>query len=298
MSNFFYNINTFSLSKRTSRPLILDGAIGSYLQQKKVNTSGRLWSSIANIENPEAVFNLHKAYIDAGADILTTNTFRTNPEAVKESNEYNSSILVKTALKLAKEAVNELPVFIAGSNAPAEDCYQKERTLSKKELVYNHHKHIDLLMEAGCDFILNETQSHPDEIKIICKYCSKENIPYVISFFFKNDLKLLSDDNLFDVVKLVFDYSPNAIGFNCIIPSAFKKILPHISGEYNWGFYLNCGSGNYTDEIINCSISPKEYIKEIKTSLKMKPSFIGSCCGSSPNHIYEIKRLLDGRIKS
>jgi homocysteine S-methyltransferase len=297
MNNLFYNINPFSLSKRIGRPLILDGAIGSYLQEKKINTSGRLWSSLANIENPKAVLKLHKDYIAAGADIITTNTFRTNPEAAN-SNGYNSSVLVKAALQLAKEAVNKLPVFIAGSNAPAEDCYQDERTISRKRLEKNHKTHIDLLISNGSQFILNETQSHFDEIKIICEYCFKNDIPYVLSIFMNENLKILSGENVWEIINFAIDYNPLAISFNCIKPQTFEKLYKTIKTDSNWGLYLNCGSGDYGDESIACGISPIEYKQYIEDKLTKQPSFIGACCGSSPSHINEIKRLLDERINN
>ena len=240
---------------------------------------------------------IHKKYIEAGADIITTNTFRTNPTALKEFSKLKSEKLVKAGVGLAKKAKGKLPILIAGSNAPAEDCYQIERRISQKELSYNHKEHIDLLMSSECDFILNETQSHLDEIKIIVRYCYRQKIPFVISFFFNDNLKLLSGENLFDVVDFVLEYEPLAIGFNCITNKSFKKILNRINSNYNWGFYLNCGGGNYTDEIIKCAVSPNQYISDVKNSLNKEPSFIGACCGSSPNHIKEIKRFLDGRIK-
>jgi methionine synthase I (cobalamin-dependent) len=291
-------MNLFSFAKRINRPLILDGAMGSMLQSLNLNAKGSLWMSYANIESPEKVYEVHKRYIDAGADIITTNTFRTNPAALKNFSKIKPEKFVKNSVLLALQARKDLPVLVAGSNAPAEDCYQEKRTLSKKELIYNHYKHIDLLMSSRCDFILNETQSHLDEIKIISQYCHKENIPFIMSFFFRLDLNLLSGESLFDAVKLVLDYEPLAIGFNCILAETFKKISTKITDNYNWGFYLNCGSRDYTNEIIKCGVSPKEYAKPVKSSLKKKPSFIGSCCGSSPDHIKEIKRLLDGRIKS
>lgn len=290
-------MNLFSLTKRINRPLILDGAMGSMLQ-KRLEPKGSLWMSYANVENPEEVYSIHQKYIDAGADIITTNTFRTNPTALKEFPKLKSEKLIKAGVSLAVKAKDKLPILVAGSNAPAEDCYQEERTISKKELEYNHKKHIDLLMSTGCDFILNETQSHLDEIKIIVKYCYQQRIPYVISFFFKDNLNLLSGENLFEAVKLVLDYEALAIGFNCITFKSFRKILNKVNSDYNWGFYLNCGGGNYTDEIIKCAVSPDQYISDIKTGLRKKPSFVGACCGSSPEHIKEIKRLLDGRIKN
>ena len=290
-------MNLFSLAKRINRPLILDGAMGSMLQEK-LKPKGSLWMSYANAENPEEVYSIHKKYIEAGADIITTNTFRTNPTALKEFPKLKSEKLVKASVRLAVKAKSKLPILVAGSNAPAEDCYQEERTISQKELSYNHKKHIDLLISNGSDFVLNETQSHFDEIKIIAQYCYQQKIPYIISFFFKDNLRLFSGENLFEIIKFVLEYEPLAIGFNCITYNSFKKILNKVNQSYNWGFYLNCGGGNYTDKIIKCAVSPKQYISDIKFSLNKKPSFIGACCGSSPAHIKEIKKLLDARIKN
>jgi homocysteine S-methyltransferase len=292
-------INPFALSRRINRPLILDGAMGSMLQQSGIKSRGSMWMSLANIKQPEIVCQIHKNYIKAGADIITTNTFRTNPAAVENYDKrLNCEKLVKDSVKLALEASNNLPVFIAGSNAPAEDCYQVERKLSLKELELNHYKHIDYLMESGCHFILNETQSHFDEIKIICKYCLKNNIPYLISLFVDENLKILSGEELDDVVKFILEYKPLAVGINCILQETFMKFHNKAKLNFFWGAYLNCGSGDFTDDNIKCGISPSSYKETIKNILPKSPSFIGACCGSTPKHIMEIKKLLDGTIKN
>jgi methionine synthase I (cobalamin-dependent) len=288
-------INPFSLAKRINRPLILDGAMGSLLQQNGVPAEGKMWMSYANVSYSEKVLNIHKSYINAGADIITTNTFRTNPLAIQNFSDLNIKDVVKKSVNIAKEAVGNLPVFIAGSNAPAEDCYLIERKISEKELELNHKKHIDLLMENGCDFILNETHSHLDEIKIISDYCSKNEIPFVMSLFSFDGEKLMSGENIIDVVKFLIDTNPLSLSFNCILPEKFTKIYNSLDSELNWGTYLNCGSGDFSDENITCGISPVEYSKFIKIILEKSPSFIGSCCGSSPDHIKEIRKLLDAR---
>lgn len=302
------NINFFSIAKRKNFPLILDGAMGSLLQQNKIKIDKLLWMSIANLTHPEVVIKIHKAYIKAGADIITTNTFRTNPNA------YNKAIIkisnkefVKKSVELSKISIGDLQIIIAGSNAPAEDCYKIERTISKKELKLNHEKHIEYLMQSEVDFILNETQSHFDEIEIICKLCAKKEIPFVMSLFFTSDLKLLSGENIFDVINFILDFNPLAICFNCIYPIHFTKLnlsLNNLSykkifkDKINWGLYLNCGKGNYKDEKINCGIPPIQYAKTMKSFLRLKPSFVGACCGSNSNHIKELKKLFDGKISN
>lgn len=288
------NLNIFALAGRIKRPLILDGAMGSLLQQKEVPVDGTLWMSLANITHPEVVMNIHKNYIKAGADIITTNTFRTNPTAVRESGEINSpEKLVKPALELAQEAAGKLPVIIAGSNAPAEDCYQVERTLSKRELELNHKRHINLLFENGAHFILNETQSHFDEIRLISEYCDRNEIPYVINIFFRDDLTILSGEKLADVLRYLKDTEALAVGFNCVLDSTMARTKRRVKMPVNWGLYLNCGDGSFTDADIQCGVTPKDYSENIKKYLGASPSFIGACCGSSPAHIKAIKRLID-----
>ncbi len=276
-------------------PLILDGAVGSFLQENEQEVDENMWTSHLNFYKPKSVKKLHEEYIAAGCDIITTNTFRTNPAALKRSSkDLDINKLLKQSVELARNAADKYNRLVAGSNPPAEDCYQVKRTLNYYDLLDNHEQHIDLLYYHKVDFILNETLSHLDEIKIICEYCSKKNIPFVISLLVTEDLKILSGDYLSDVIKLVKKYNPLLICFNCISNKVLKNIVNTINLDFNWGFYLNCGSGNYTDNNIICGIDEFEYSEIVKSYLYFKPKLIGACCGSSPKHISQIKKLLNG----
>ncbi len=285
--------NLFTDAAANKKPLILDGAMGSQLQQAGVPGHKKAWMTLANTDYPEKVLQIHLDYIAAGADIITTNTFRTNPSALTDFSESKQKELLRAAMDLAFEARDSRNVYIAASNAPAEDCYQKERLKSQKELKYNHHKHISLLNDNGPDFILNETQSHFDEIKIICEYCSKNSIPYVLSIYLDENLKLLSGESPSEAIRYIRDHEPLAIGFNCISPAQFNAAEKDFN--YNWGYYLNCGSGNPEDNIITCGFSPEDYLSLVKKTMEYLPSFIGACCGSGPEHIIKIREYLDGK---
>jgi methionine synthase I (cobalamin-dependent) len=290
----FNNINIFSLARRINRPLILDGAMGSFLQQKKLERNEYLWMSLLNIKAPEKVLSVHKAYIKAGADIITTNTFRTNPAAIeKYGSKISAERIVKESVEITKSAIDNAPILIAGSNPPAEDCYQIERILSSKKLQFNHYKHIELLYNNGSHFILNETQSHLDEILIICKFCLQNNIPYVMSLYITEELKILSGENVNYVIKIIMEHDPLAISINCIKPKTFMKFYRKNKLDFNWGVYLNCGKGSITNPIIKCGINSQEYQNNMKKILEKTPSFIGACCGSSPKHIRQLRKLLD-----
>lgn len=285
--------NIFAFAKKINRPLILDGAMGSILQQRGVKRSGPLWMTLTVLNSPGKVRQIHEEYIDAGADIITTNTFRSNPAAVKKAAGFRSDELVKAAVKIAGEAVHNQPVFIAGSNPPAEDSYQLKRTITAKELKYNHHKHVDLLISNGCDFILNETQSHFDEIKIISRFCDRYEIPYVISLFIWKSGNLISGEHISAVLDYLADTECLAVGVNCLLPAEFQKVFRSLNKNQVWGFYLNCGSGIYTDEEIKTGVTPSEYGDYVKLTFSKNPSFIGGCCGSTPAHIRFIKKVID-----
>ena len=136
--------------KSRNLPLVLDGAMGSLLQQKGLPSDKYLWYSKQNMDNPDIVRNIHLEYIDAGADIITTNTFRTNPAALKLSG-YNIDLksFVKSGVDIADSARGNEEIIIAGSNTSAEDCYQIERTISNRTLELDHKYHIDLLIDNG-----------------------------------------------------------------------------------------------------------------------------------------------------
>lgn len=285
-----YSFEEYARSKK--RPLILDGAIGSILQIESEKSP--LWSSLLNITEPEKVIDLHKQYINAGADIITTNTFRTNPSSLANTNLIITDYeLVKISVELAIKARENKNILIAGSNAPAEDCYQPERTISQIELEENHRQHINNLWESGVDFILNETFSHLDEIDFVCKHCSQNSIPYIISLYLAENIELLDGSKLSTAIKNILPFKPLAIGINCVSPNTFELIDFGIFKNIGWGFYLNCGSGNVTDEVISCGISPTDYAETAKKYLRYNPIFIGSCCGSSPEHTKFLREAID-----
>jgi S-methylmethionine-dependent homocysteine/selenocysteine methylase len=292
--------NIITYYENVKRPLVLDGAIGSLIQQRNVELHKTLWSSYANIVAPEKVIEVHKEYINAGADIITTNTFRTNPTAYNKALLKISNIdFVKASVELAKEAIEENGnIFVAGSNPSAEDSYQTFRNTSKNEIELNHKSHVDMLWESGVDFILNETQSHFDEIKIICKHCNANQIPFIISLFVTQDGKILSGETLNEILKYVADFNPIAVGINCVTPEIFSGIIGNIDTKMRWGFYLNCGSGNFTDTEIFEGVTPANYIGIVNQNFKNEPFFIGSCCGSSPEHTKAIKEFIIGKNRS
>jgi len=279
--------------KLLKRPLILDGATGSLLEQKGFSSNDILWSANALINFPEEVLNIHLEYLKAGADIITTNTFRTNPFAFESVGRNDFHLYVDKAVTICKNAAKNFnDIIIAGSNPPAEDCYKIERTISKEKLFNNHKRHIDRLIFNNVDLILNETFSHSDEIEFVCEYCSTNDFPFIISLYFDSNLQILSGERIEEVVDSVIKYNPLAVGFNCISENTFDKLNESVFNKYKFGYYLNCGKINLSGNFV-CDISSDKYYDLIQKKKSTNLVFVGSCCGSNPDYTKVIKKALN-----
>ena len=290
-------LNIREIHKAKNRPLVLDGALGTLLIERGVKPYREMWTTLANLDYPELVSDIHKEYIEAGAEIITTNTFNSNPVSLELSGyrEKTSAELVQIAVALARDARDKTNsgTIIAGCNAPAEDCYQRERKISRKALEENHREHIENLWNAGVDIIWNETHGHFDEIEIVCEICENNALPYAINLYFDGEFKLLSGEPLYDTVKFISKNFPNAIiGFNCIPPSNFAEFVKKHFVAEKWGFYLNCGEENKTHGEMICAISPEAYVEYVDKIINENTMYVGSCCGSNPRHTEKIKEYL------
>ena len=121
---------------------LLDGAMGSQLIQRGLHLPKHIWSAQANIDAQEIVYDIHKKYIDAGANYITTNTFRSTPRSYQkiglniEDATKTAVISLKNAVLQAKKASNDR-CKVLGSIAPLEDCYKPQlfpgNNIAKKE---------------------------------------------------------------------------------------------------------------------------------------------------------------------
>lgn len=277
--------------KKLNRPFILDGALGSLLTASITSLDNKLWSTITETRHLPVLENFYLAYLEAGADILTTNTFRTNPIAVRNYN-YDSKTLVKLNSDITVKIAHDNNLLAAGSNPPAENCYSSKRTITKQELERNHKYHIDFLLDTNVDFILNETQSHLDEIEIISEYCSRNSINYLISLYFEPSGRILSGETIFEAVEFCLNYDPVAVLINCIDKNTFEEYWNKLLVTGVKGYYLNCftksrlaDEDNFPDE--------KSYGDIVFTHYDSDFFLIGSCCGSDYKFTDEIRRVID-----
>src|SRR5512146_1125855 len=151
----------FGSRLRYGPPLVLDSAMGSELERRGLELDVPLWSARALVEAPDLVAAIHRENVDAGADVLTANTFRTTRTALDESgNADRAEELTRFAARLAREAVGpaKRPVLVAGSVAPLFDCYRPDLVPEDvRPLEEAHAELAGTLASAGVDLLLLET---------------------------------------------------------------------------------------------------------------------------------------------
>ncbi len=269
--------------------ILMDGATGTELQRRGFELQSPGWSATAIREAPEILLSIHHNYVGAGAEILTTNTFRTHSRNLKETIWANDARqLTIDAVEIARQASNGL-AYLAGSIAPLEDCYSPELTPSESELEAEHALMIENLLAAGVDFLLCETQITIREASILAKLCQRSRAPFMISFTCGRDGKLLSGESLAEAVKSVMYFGPEAILVNCIpidevLPALQKihKTAPEmvLGAQANTGRLGSDGTWESTE-----GEYPAVYAEFAMTWKEFGARLIGGCCGTGSRHI-------------
>jgi S-methylmethionine-dependent homocysteine/selenocysteine methylase len=284
--------------------IVLDSAMGTELEARGAELSTPLWSAGTLFEIPDTIRQIHIDNIDAGVDIITTNTFRTNRRTLEKAN-YNykelnyaesAKELTTAAVELAKEAVmiTRDEVLVAGSIATLEDCYMPGLAPDTDTLCTEHYEHVLNLIEAGVDILLPETMNNVREISAVLNQIHKTGKEYMISMICRNKDELLSGELIKDAVKIIEKFSPSAIMVNCIHPSAAEGVittLKNLTGR-PIGVYANIGEAEHEKgSRFDLDVSPAVYFDYAVKWKRMGAVLIGGCCGTNPEYIKKISIL-------
>lgn len=280
-----------------SKPLFLDGATGTELNRRGVDTGLPLWS--ANALTTDAGLNVlrqvHLDYLHAGADIITTNTFRTNRRALAGSG-CSARELTQRAVATAREAVTEFgkPAHVAGSLSTLEDCYCPDVVPSADACFDEHSERIHHLVESGVELLLIETMNSIREAVIAAKVATATGLPTWVTFVCNEMGHILSGESLTLAAETLMPLGVEALGVNCMPAHAMAKPLAELRALCGEKFPLMAyGNIGYVDEeqgwINTNSIDPAGYLHHAKS---WPVQIIGGCCGTTPEHIRKLKQDL------
>lgn len=275
-------------------PLILDGAMGTELMLRGLKLSLPLWSSEANITDHKLVREVHTDYVEAGADISTANTFRSTTWTYRKAgySPRGASDRARTSfMKAIDHARASNPSIVAGSVTCIDDCYLPNLYPGDiiAEDIYGETS--NWFREAGIKVVLLETMGRLDEISIALNAMSEFNAIW-LSLIMKDKDHLLSGSKIHGVYKLA-EKLVSCLMLNCNTLDKSDNVIPSLVKDWNgsWGVYPNLGlSEPEPDGTIEQRVEDDIFREKIVKYLKLLPSIIGSCCGSSPHHIKLIKK--------
>ena len=271
------------------RIVFFDGGTGSLLQANglKPGELPETW----NILHPEIVTKLHYDYLEAGADIIKTNTFGANGLKFNDSSEYGLDGIVTAAMENAKNAVGKAGKngFIALDIGPTGKLLKPLGDLGFEEAYGLFSDVVKIGAREGADLVLIETMSDSYEVKAAV-LAAKENcdLPVFATMIFDSKGKLLTGGTVESTVALLEGLGVDALGINCGLgPVQMKGILADIMKAASVPVIVNPNAGLPRSEGGKTvyDIDADEFARTMREIVEMGACVVGGCCGTTPEHI-------------
>jgi S-methylmethionine-dependent homocysteine/selenocysteine methylase len=273
--------------------------MGTELMRRGAETGIPLWSAQPLLARPDLVLQIHRDYIAAGADIITTNTFRTTRRTFRRAGiPDRSGELTSLAVHLAQEACSAVRgrnILIAGSIAPLEDCYRPDLVPWDDELRDEHRELAQRLVDAGVDFLLVETMNTLREAVAATEAALQTGSEVVVSFLCTRGGNLLSGESLADAARAITALSPTALSVNCVSPRFMETAIARLRAATSLPFAVYGNVGLPEDRQgweFTYDILAEEYGRYALQWLQSGASIVGGCCGTTPDYIGSIHKLL------
>jgi homocysteine S-methyltransferase len=276
--------------------LICDGATGTMLFSKGIDPAQCY--EYLSISQPEIIAGLHKEYIDAGADIIETNTFAANISQLakfKLENEVNS--INESAARIARKAAGKA-AYVAGSIGPLDKFWLQEY-LSDQQIYDIYAQQAVALAKGGVDILMLETFSSLEHIKIALDACKKEtSLPVIAQMALVNGLRTSFGNSIHTIIKNLEDGQADCIGANCGSgPAAMRQAILALS-EITKKYIISQPNAGYPQNVNGRSMyltSPEYFAQYAAEIFLAGANIIGGCCGTTPEHIRLIARKLKGQ---
>jgi S-methylmethionine-dependent homocysteine/selenocysteine methylase len=294
------------MSRAEQHVVLLDGGLGRELARRGFDLPDAMWSGAALLVAPELVGEVHRAFLEAGADVITANTYGVTPvELVRaglRSGEHEK--LISSAIEIAREAIVRVgrPARVAGSVGPAGRSYRPDTLPDRRVVLERFDSQVAALVRAGVDIVLGETLSSLTEADAFLEACANAGVREAwVGFALASDGRLRTGEQLATVAPALIDAGASVVLANCCgteaVAEAANRGWPATG---RWGFYCNAlaeATPDYSFEVDGpldeVSLSPRGYAEFCASHLERGVSVIGGCCGIGPPHITELRRLID-----
>ncbi len=266
---------------------VFDGAVGTRLYDKGVYIN-RSYDEL-NLTQPDLVREVHAEYVKAGADIIETNTFGATRHRLQAySLEGKLREINVAGVKLAREAAGET-VFVAGAVGPLDLRIEPYGPTSFDEAKAMFAEQVSALLEGGVDLFLLETFSDLSEIQQAIRACKElSDLPVIAQMTIATDGKTVFGADAETITRRLDEYGADVIGLNCGVgPTHILTALEKMRGVTTKRLSAQPNAGLPRDvqgrQFYMCS--PEYMSKFAKRFIKAGATFIGGCCGTTPQHI-------------
>ena len=288
------------------RPVLTDGGMGQELYRRGFRGEHKeLWSANALLMAPDAVKDIHVDFINAGAEIITTNTYCTNPGRLERAGlEDEFSKMNVIACELAKQSVQNAAhdVWIAGGLPPS-FSYRADLTPPYDVILDEYRRMVDL-MAPHVDVFLCETMTTAEEARAAATAALEYGLPVWVAWTLQdNETATLRNGRSFaDALNEFADINVDALMVNCCGPEAVMpaiSILKERTDKYI-GAYANAftpipkkwKAGDIESVGIRRDLDPQAYAEFVKLWVAEGVAIVGGCCEIGPAHIAQIAKML------
>lgn len=292
------------------RTILLDGGMGRELRFRGVDVMTSIWSAGALIDAPQVVREVHRDFIDAGADIITINSYGIVKSSLAWAGiEDRFEALNLLACKLADEARDESgrSVVVAGSLPPLAGSYRPDRVGKFEEIEPLYREQAEVLA-PHVDLLLCETMSSADEARAAAVAATQTGKPVWVSWTLHEDRsgRLRSGETLEDALKALAGLPVSGVLANCCAPESITRAVPWLAhaGLGYVGGYANTfqpipedwdltGDKKSDGSLgLRTDLDPERYAAHAEDWLEAGATVIGGCCGTRPAHIARLKQLI------
>lgn len=277
------------LQEIEQRILFCDGGMGSLLQAGGLKP-GEL-PGTWNITHPDVLVNIHRDYLEAGADIVTTNTFGVDALKYNEHTEFQLNPVITAAVKNAKEAIrlSGKKAYVALDLGPTGKLLKPLGNLDFEDACSLYRQIVTVGAREGADFVLIETMSDSYEAKaavLAAKECC--DLPVFVTVTFDERGKLLTGGSPAAIVAMLEGLGVDALGINCGLgPIQMKGILKELLAVSSLPVIVNPNAGLPRSENGKTvyDIDADQFAQTMKEIVEMGARVVGGCCGTTPEHI-------------
>ncbi|MEN6481935.1 MAG: bifunctional homocysteine S-methyltransferase/methylenetetrahydrofolate reductase [Anaerolineaceae bacterium] len=283
-----------------NKPILSDGAMGTLLHQRGIVFEACF--DELNLSNPALVADIHQEYLDAGSQIILTNTFGANRYKLDRHGLEKKVVEInKAGVELAKKVVSASfkNVLVAGDVGPLGVRLAPFGRVQLEEAREAFSEQIGALIDAGVDLIVIETMTDAFEIReaiLVTKWIDPQ-IPVIASMTFTRDDRTLLGDDPAKIARIIHQAGADVIGINCSGgPNQILRILKQMQAAIPDGVFSVKPNAGWPEEVggrIMYPAGPDYFGTYAVAFWRAGARVIGGCCGTTPNHIAAIRTMID-----